>query len=907
MKEADPALPSGRHRRRLLVIGVNWPLETFLENLLRGLADAGWSVTVASRQHFGAASLPLRRLPLPKEGAFGLLPHLPRMAAALLRQPSRAMRAVRGRPAKLRQLQLVLPLLAGDFDLFYFPWNGAALDYLPLFGIGVPTLLSCRGSHVQVSPHNPKRPELRQALPELFAAATAVHCVSQDMVDEAARLGLDPAKATVIRPAVDPGFFEPPEKAPSTDGPLRLVGAGSLIWRKGFEYALRALAELKRRGRSVHLTLVGEGQDRQRLLFAIDDLGLQNEVVLAGRRKPAELRDLLQAADVFLLPSVSEGISNAALEAMACGLPVVASDCGGMKEAIEDGRNGFLVRPRDPVAIADAVERLAVDTDLREALGRAARQRVERDFSLSDQVAAFDELLCGLVEKKGTGDWAPAFAGVTVGASSRNGRFEDERKVRFESEPKAGDWTPALPGAMCGVTVGASSQNGRSEDERKARFGSEPKNGQARSLNGHPGEGRGPVPSPLARNETPGEKARVVLVVPVFPKLSETFVARHFLGLLDRGWDVFVLCDRSPAEAWRFFPLLDRPEIRRRIRLFAPTRPRLRVLATGPLLLLGCLLRRPRFIFRNLRHGLRQLYLDAAPALLRPDLVHFEFGTLAVGRAGLGERLDCPVAVSFRGYDLNFAGLGEAGFYEPVWKEAAAIHVLGEDLRRRAWRRGCPPELPCRSIPPAVDASRFPERSGERRPGPLRILSVGRLEWKKGYEDALVALALLRDQGIDFRWRLIGDGDHLEAIAFARHQLGLEDQVELALSLPPAAVAAELAAADLFLHPAISEGFCNAVLEAQAAGLPVVCTDADGLAENVDPGVTGLVAARRDPEALAAAIEELASDPERRRRMGEAGRERALQVFLPAAEIDGFEAFYRDILASWKAKCGSIS
>jgi glycosyltransferase involved in cell wall biosynthesis len=89
--------------------------------------------------------------------------------------------------------------------------------------------------------------------------------------------------------------------------------------------------------------------------------------------------------------------------------------------------------------------------------------------------------------------------------------------------------------------------------------------------------------------------------------------------------------------------------------------------------------------------------------------------------------------------------------------------------------------------------------------------------------------------------------------------------------------------------------------------VPVVCTDADGLAENVEHGVTGLVVPRRDPAALAAAVAELAADPDRRQRMGQAGRERAIRVFPPAAEIDGFEAFYRDILSSWNAPCGSIS
>jgi colanic acid/amylovoran biosynthesis glycosyltransferase len=397
MKEGDRTLASGRRGRRLLVVGVQWPLETFLENLLRGLAAAGWTVTIASRQPFGAEARPLRRLPLPEEGALGLLPHLPRMAAALLRKPGLAKRAVAGRPNKLRQLQLVLPLLAGDFDIFYFPWTGAALDYLPLFDLGVPTLLSCRGSHVQVSPHNPRRPELRDKLPTLFTAATAVHTVSWQMLYAAENFELDRNKAKVIHPAVDPDFFSPPSATDEGPRPLRLLGAGSLIWRKGFEYAIRALAKLRDRKIDAQLELVGEGPDRQRLLFAIDDLGLADRVVLAGKKKPAELREKLRQADIFLLTSLSEGVSNAALEAMACGLPVIASDCGGMSEAISNGRDGFLVPPYDPAAIADAVERLAWDPDRRRRLGAAGRERIETDFRLADQIAAFDRLLRGLL------------------------------------------------------------------------------------------------------------------------------------------------------------------------------------------------------------------------------------------------------------------------------------------------------------------------------------------------------------------------------------------------------------------------------------------------------------------------------------------------------------------------------
>ncbi len=198
----------------------------------------------------------------------------------------------------------------------------------------------------------------------------------------------------MIHPAVDPDFFCPGEtKAEAGSRPLRLVGAGSLIWRKGFEYAIRAVAQLRDRGVATRLELVGEGRDRQRLLFAIDDLGLTDRVVLAGKKSPQELRESLCQSDVFLLPSLSEGISNAALEAMACGLPVVASDCGGMSEAIADRRDGLLVPPCDADAIVAAVERLVGDAALRARLGRAARERVEKDFRLADQIAAFDRLL----------------------------------------------------------------------------------------------------------------------------------------------------------------------------------------------------------------------------------------------------------------------------------------------------------------------------------------------------------------------------------------------------------------------------------------------------------------------------------------------------------------------------------
>jgi glycosyltransferase involved in cell wall biosynthesis len=104
---------------------------------------------------------------------------------------------------------------------------------------------------------------------------------------------------------------------------------------------------------------------------------------------PSQVREAMQHSDIFLHSSLSEGVSNAVLEAMACGLPVVTADAGGMHEAVRDGHDGFLVPLRDPAAAAAAVERLARDPELRVRIGRAGRATVESRFRLDDQVARF--------------------------------------------------------------------------------------------------------------------------------------------------------------------------------------------------------------------------------------------------------------------------------------------------------------------------------------------------------------------------------------------------------------------------------------------------------------------------------------------------------------------------------------
>ncbi len=394
-------------KMRLLIVGISWPPETFIYRLIEGLVRAGVEVTVATDlKPVNRGNLKVRWLFTPKwDGSYFV--RLMRLAWMGVKGVLRSLRDVQliarhlqssfkthhslpftSNAERLRAWYRFLPFVGRRWDVIYFPWNSAAIEHFPLFDWGCPVVVSCRGSQVNVAPHNPKRYAIREGLRITFQQATAVHCVSEAVKLEAVKHGLDPSKAWVIRPAVDPNFFHPKKQLPNRLG-FQVVTVGSVGWVKGYEYALLAIRYLVDQGVPVQFDIIGDGPERQRLLYTIHDLELQNHVRLLGRISPEQVREQLQQSDVFLLSSLSEGISNAVLEAMACGLPVVTTDCGGMREAVTDGVEGFVVPVRDSEAMAQALLQLWKEPDLRRKRGQAARERVLKEFRLDQQISAF--------------------------------------------------------------------------------------------------------------------------------------------------------------------------------------------------------------------------------------------------------------------------------------------------------------------------------------------------------------------------------------------------------------------------------------------------------------------------------------------------------------------------------------
>jgi colanic acid/amylovoran biosynthesis glycosyltransferase len=224
--------------------------------------------------------------------------------------------------------------------------------------------------------------------------------------------------------------------------------------------------------------------------------------------------------------------------------------------------------------------------------------------------------------------------------------------------------------------------------------------------------------------------------------------------------------------------------------------------------------------------------------------------------------------------------------------------VADESLWRRALRRGCSPDRRRAVIAPAANTAYFDP--GEGTPAEatarLRILSVGPLVWAQGCEHALYAAHLLLDRGVDFEYRIIGEGEHLPALTFARYQLGLEGRVELCAPRGPEALRSELRWADVFLTAAVAEGFTEAVAEAHAMQLPVVASER-GLLDESMAGDGALVAPPRDPHALSETLEAVASDPALRRRLGERGRARAVEAFDLTGQLTRFDELYREAAA----------
>ena len=287
--------------------------------------------------------------------------------------------------------------------------NWGAIEAVPAARLaGVPIVVhSEHGYEMETLDGLPERRRLfRRAI---YAMADAVFTVTEELREYHARQArISPSRIRVIHNGIDTELFT---RRPQDQGSGRekfgigadslVVGSvGRLVPIKDHATLLKAAEVLVRRGVNVHVLLAGSGPELIR-----HQQYLENSTALSGRVSFLGASDnvpaVLNALDVFVLSSVSEGMSNTLLEAMACSLPVVATRVGGNTEVIGDGGSGLLFAPGDVDGLAQHLERLARNEVLGRNLGLSARQRVVSLFSLQRMIADYRHLYLELAAKRG--------------------------------------------------------------------------------------------------------------------------------------------------------------------------------------------------------------------------------------------------------------------------------------------------------------------------------------------------------------------------------------------------------------------------------------------------------------------------------------------------------------------------
>ncbi len=176
-----------------------------------------------------------------------------------------------------------------------------------------------------------------------------------------------------------------------------LIGSvGRLVYEKGYEFLLKATPLILASCPRAKIVIVGDGPLKSKLRNITRELGIVESCLFVGFRE--DIANILSSLDVFVLPSIMEGLPIVILEAMAMAKPIVASDIDGIREQVENGRTGILIPPRDPQALAEGINQLLKDRFQAQGFGMEARKQVEEMFDIRRQVALHEEVYKGLLK-----------------------------------------------------------------------------------------------------------------------------------------------------------------------------------------------------------------------------------------------------------------------------------------------------------------------------------------------------------------------------------------------------------------------------------------------------------------------------------------------------------------------------
>lgn len=387
-------------KRNIAIYSGNIPSTTFIENLIKGIS-AKYEVLLfgkrVSKQEYTTKNIKyypiysnfLKNLVITKWRTLLIILKYPKRFKILYNQ----VKPIKGVYNKYNWWVRYVPVLLNLPDIFHIQWAKDVEKWFFLKEeLGCKLVLSLRGAHINYSPI--ANPILAEAYKKYFPKIDAFHAVSDAIGIEAQKYGAEATKISVIHSLISQITFDlfklPKEKI---NNKLDLISVGRHHWKKGYNVALDACKLLKEQQISFSYIIVAAGIVSEELLFQRNQLDLENEVIFLNSMKQAALFELMQKSDVLLLPSLEEGIANVVLEAMALGVPVISTDCGGMAEVIKQGETGWLVPVRNPQAIANAlVKVLNTSLEKHQEITSNAHAFVKEQFNAEKVIEQFNDL-----------------------------------------------------------------------------------------------------------------------------------------------------------------------------------------------------------------------------------------------------------------------------------------------------------------------------------------------------------------------------------------------------------------------------------------------------------------------------------------------------------------------------------
>lgn len=284
----------------------------------------------------------------------------------------------------------LLPIVLYRPDVIHLQWAKQVINYMCLQDVfNIPIVLSLRGAHINYSPIIDAN--LAHIYRQEFPKIKAFHAVSNAIALEAEKYFAAPDKIRLIHspiPQLAIAQFSPYEKKEKT---LKIVTIGRFHWVKGMRYMFQAISELK--SIPFQYSCISSNAVTEEVLFQMQQLKITDQVKIIPGLAQKDLFKFLKTCDVLVLPSLQEGIANVVLEAMALGVPVISTNCGGMAEVVIPNQTGWLVPVRNPKAIADAILDFANTSEAElQRITTNAHQLVKKHFQSKTSIQQFLEL-----------------------------------------------------------------------------------------------------------------------------------------------------------------------------------------------------------------------------------------------------------------------------------------------------------------------------------------------------------------------------------------------------------------------------------------------------------------------------------------------------------------------------------